>query len=226
MKQLISITYTLLVSICFVSCGGASGENPGRIYMPDMAYSRAYETYGHNNINDYENLRNSGVNFTGLPVAGTMARGDVSTYPYPGNDSGYALSVNYRNPFDTLTLSKAQLTEAERLYLINCGICHGTKLDGNGPLWNGGNGPFPALPRNLLDDYSKALADGQYYHVITYGKGQMGSYAAQVKPEQRWWIINYIRGKQSGAGSTSDSATKAATDTTKASGTNIPGTNK
>jgi mono/diheme cytochrome c family protein len=37
--------------------------------------------------------------------------------------------------------------EAERLYLINCGICHGTKLDGNGPLYNDGKGPYPAAAK-------------------------------------------------------------------------------
>src|SRR5919112_1933519 len=88
------------------------------------------------------------------------------------------------------------------LYLVNCAICHGTNLDGNGPLWKGGDGPYPAAPRNLKDDYSKKLPDGQMYHVIMYGKGQMGSYASQVHPEQRWWIVKYIREKQGTGGST------------------------
>jgi hypothetical protein len=28
----------------------------------------------------------------------------------------------------------------------------------------------------------------------------MGSYASQLRPEQRWWVIKYIRSKQGGAG--------------------------
>ena len=39
-----------------------------------------------------------------------------------------------------------------RLYLVNCGICHGEKLDGNGPLYKGGEGPFPLNPRTLVGD--------------------------------------------------------------------------
>jgi mono/diheme cytochrome c family protein len=39
--------------------------------------------------------------------------------------------------------------EAERLYLINCAICHGSKLDGNGPLYKGGDGPYAAKPATL-----------------------------------------------------------------------------
>lgn len=197
----------MATATAFYSCGGGKGNDPGRIYMPDMAYSRAYEAYGYNNVGDYDKLKAKGVFYNGLPVAGTMARGDVSAYTLPGNDSGYAIAASYRNPLDTVTLNAGQRKEAERLYLIHCAICHGSRLDGNGPLWKGGDGPYPAAPRNLTDDYSKALSDGQMYHVIMYGKGQMGSYASQVKPEERWWIINYIREKQGGG-------TGAAKDTT------------
>jgi mono/diheme cytochrome c family protein len=120
------------------------------------------------------------------------------------------MAAGYRNAtMDTTTLNPNQMIEAERLYLIHCGICHGTALDGNGPLWKGGDGPFPAAPRNLLDDYTKALSDGQMYHVITYGKGQMGSYASQVHPEQRWWLIKYMRSKQAGGAGGSTTAPAA-----------------
>jgi hypothetical protein len=34
--------------------------------------------------------------------------------------------------------------------------------------------------------------------VITFGKGAMGSYASQLRPEQRWVVIKYIRNKQGG----------------------------
>lgn len=220
MKKLLITGIVMATATAFYSCGGGKGNDPGRTYMPDMAYSRAYEAYGYNNVGDYEKLKQKGVFYNGLPVAGTMARGDVSAYTLPGNDSGYALAASYRNPMDTITLNDGQRKEAERLYLIHCAICHGTRLDGNGPLWKGGDGPYPAAPRNLTDDYSKALSDGQMYHVIMYGKGQMGSYASQVKPEERWWIIKYIREKQGGA-----AGSGAATDTTAAAAAPAAGGN-
>jgi hypothetical protein len=55
------------------------------------------------------------------------------------------------------------------------------------------------------------------YHVITYGKGQMGSYASQLFPEQRWWVINYMRSKQ-GPLTGSDSSNTAAPATATAGG--------
>ncbi len=82
------------------------------------------------------------------------------------------------------------------MYLVNCGICHGDKLDGNGPLWNDGNGPYTAAPKNLLDDDMKKMAEGTMFHSVTYGKGQMGSYASQLNTKQRWEVIAYIKGKQ------------------------------
>jgi mono/diheme cytochrome c family protein len=212
MKKLFVIVCIVSAAISMIGCSGAQGNDPGHAYMPDMYYSRAYEAYGYNNVNnEYQNLKDRGINYNALPVAGTMARGDVAAYPYPANDSGYAMSANFKNPFDSVTLSKDEMKEAERLFLVNCAICHGSKLDGNGPLWKGGDGPYPAAPRNLLDDYSKKLSDGTMYHVIMNGKGQMGSYASQVHPEQRWWIIKYIRSKQGPATATADTTAAAST---------------
>ncbi|MDQ3278299.1 MAG: cytochrome c, partial [Bacteroidota bacterium] len=102
-------------------------------------------------------------------------------------------------------------------YLVNCGICHGTALDGNGPLYKGGEGPYPAKPQVLNDANAAAWTDGHYYHVITFGKGAMGSYASQLNPDQRWMVINYIRSRQGGAASD----TAAAEKSTPANQTNV-----
>ena len=94
-------------------------------------------------------------------------------------------------------MSAIQFKEATRLYLIYCGICHGEKLDGQGPLWKGGEGPFPAAPRNFLTDpVVTNMAEGTMFHSVTYGKNLMGSYASQLSTEQRWMIIHYIKEKQ------------------------------
>lgn len=217
MKKLSILSAIVLVmATAMVSCRGGKGNDPGTTYMPDMWYSRAYETYGYNDVHgEYDSLKARGIFYNGTPVAGTMARGDMEPYPYQNTDTGYAQSAAYKNPYDSIAMSDAQMKEAERLYLVNCGICHGKNLDGNGPLWKGGDGPFPAAPRNLKDDYSKKLSEGTMYHVIMYGKGQMGSYASQLKPEQRWWVIKYIRTKQG-------PATPAATTDSTATGAKAP----
>lgn len=215
MKKGIIITGFMVLIAGVIGCGGGQGNDPGRNYMPDMAYSRAYETYGYNALPEDHDLKSRGATYNGQPVPGTVARGDAFSFPIPEGDSGYARAATYTAPAGSMTLNGAQAKEAERLYLIHCAICHGTQLDGNGPLWKNGEGPFPAAPRNLKDDYTKKLSDGQIYHVITYGKGQMGAYSSQVYPEQRWWITSYIRSKQ-GTGGAAGTTT---TDTTGAAGT-------
>ena len=177
----------VLVIVLAGMTGCKNKRSPGWVYMPDMAYSRAYETYASTDA-----LKKKGINYTALPVHGTIARGDLlQIYELPNDSSGYAQSANFKNPFPADSIDK---TEAERLFLVNCGICHGAKLDGNGPLF--ASGVYPNKPRDLTDDYSKKLADGTMYHVITYGKGVMGSYASQLNPVQRWMVIDYIRSKQ------------------------------
>lgn len=206
MKKFFLITSLTLAAFSLVSCGGGEGNNPGRAYMPDMYYSRALETYGYNTSHVMlDSLYRRGVYFNGMPVAGTVARGDMFPYRLTGDSAGKQKAEGLTNPLDT---GSFDMREAERLYLINCGICHGAKLDGNGPLFNNGEGAYSAAPRTLMDQQAKTWNDGYYFHVITFGIRQMGSYASQLRPEQRWMVINYIRSKQYAAGDTTKTATQ------------------
>ena len=99
--------------------------------------------------------------------------------------------------------------------MINCAICHGAGLDGNGPLYKRGDGPFPAAPKNLM---TLNMPEGQMFYSVTYGRNLMGPYGSQLNRKQRWMIISYIKGqqgKQQAAGGTPDASNKsAATGTT------------
>ena len=159
------------LAVGMISCGGVR-RNPGHAYMPDMFYSRAYETYAGYDTSVFTTERNAwGSNnkifYNHQPVAGTMARGDMSPYPYKNDSSGYTSSASVKNP---LAVAAVDMKESERLYLVNCAICHGAKLDGNGPLYKDGNGPYSAAPKNLMGDDMKALPEGTMYHSVTYGK--------------------------------------------------------
>jgi len=178
----------------FVACSDEIKRNPNDVYMPDMAYSRAYETYA-----DHSFLADSGINYTNMPVAGTIARGEEVPFHVAkdkqGDTTNYFAAKQVKSPVDSM--SKDDLVEAERLYLINCGICHGPKLDGNGPLYKGGDGPYPAKPATLVGDAKyEAMPAGQMFYSVTYGKNLMGSYASQLNRKQRWQVIAYIKQKQ------------------------------
>ena len=196
MKKLFIITALVITGAAIISCNDVK-RKPSNVYMPDMAYSRAYETYA-----DHSNLAELGINYTNMPVAGTIARGEEFPFPLTkdalGDTANYFAAKQIKSPVDSL--SNAEYTETERLYLINCGICHGTKLDGNGPLYKGGEGPYPAKPATLVGDPKyAAMPEGQMFYSVMYGKNLMGSYASQLNRKQRWQIIKYIKLKQAEA---------------------------
>ncbi|HRO69332.1 MAG TPA: cytochrome c [Chitinophagaceae bacterium] len=187
-----SIITGCVLAVVLISCDNTR-RNPGRADMPDMTYSPAYETYAP----AQERLKASGAadeaHYTGQPVAGTIARGEQMPVRMSADTVGYRMSASVKNP---LPVASINMKEAERLYLVNCGICHGAKLDGNGPLYNGGAGPYTAAPKNLMGDDMKLLSEGTMFHAVTYGKGQMGSYASQLTTKQRWEVIAYVKAKQ------------------------------
>ena len=197
-------------------------RDPGRVYMPDMGYSRAYETYAaldSNIFTEDTNEQGRKIFYNNMPVAGTIARDEEMPFPFakdfPGDTTNYVASKQFVNPLTNM--DSVQMKEAERLYLVYCGVCHGAKLDGNGPLYKDGTGPFPAAPANFVgNDKYKTMPEGQMFYSATYGKNLMGSYASQLTRHQRWMVIAYIKSKQNAA---TAAAKPAATTDSTASGT-------
>ncbi|MEO6488488.1 MAG: cytochrome c [Ferruginibacter sp.] len=216
MKRLTYITAIFITAIIVISACH-SKRDPGRAYMPDMAYSRAYESYAERDSTvftmDPLNKGGKTIYYDSRPVYGTIKRGEIS-YPYmlPNDTIGYKMSAAIKNPFDSISAS--DLAEAGRLFNINCAICHGEKGAANGPLATAGHIGGVA---NISSGEKAGLADGTMFHVMTYGKGNMGSYASQLSREQRWMIVKYIRTlqpKAAAAGAATATGTKAATDST------------
>lgn len=192
-----------LTTIISVSCG--SKREPGRIYMPDMAYSRAFEAYAPNN------LRNEGIMYDASPVAGTIRRGDLFTYTLPNDSNGYRMSASVVDPLPPI--DSLSMKEAERLFHINCAICHGANLDAQGPL--AVSGKVGGIANLKLDQYKK-MAPGTMFHVVTYGKGNMGSYASQLDRKQRWMVVQYIKSQQAGEPAAADSTSAGTASATTA----------
>lgn len=200
----------LLLGFGLIACNsGDMRRNPGKIYAPDMTYSRAYDAYTANpNFADSQTSR--------LPVAGTVPRGhELPDHLTEGDTNAY-------KTFNTsMRFNEAEIAEGGRLFNIYCGICHGTALDGQGPLFT--SGKFASMPANLKDAKYLHMSVGTMYAAIKYGKNMMGSYAGQLDVKQRWQVIAYIKKVQAGnggdaftMGSTPGEAAVAVTDTTAA----------
>ena len=177
------------IALGLASCdSGNMRRTPGHVYAPDMTYSRAYDAYTSNPALGKDSL------VSRLPVDGTIARGHLYDHLKEGDTNAYKTYTT------SLRFDADQLKEGGRLFNIYCGICHGTALDGNGPLYNGGNGKFAAAPANFKGPLYVHMPVGQMYAAVKYGKNAMGSYAAQLDVEQRWMVLAYIKKFQSANG--------------------------
>jgi mono/diheme cytochrome c family protein len=186
-KSNIQFFAVLLAVLVFASCS-RDRNHPGRAYMADfdMYHSKAYEYYSPNpNFKDGKTAQ--------APVEGTVPRGDLP-YTVPNSAAGLELSAKLVNPDSVMT--KESLIRGQEQYNIYCAVCHAESGNGQGSLYTSKN--FTVPPRDLTSDRVQVdLNDGQVYHVITVGtiSRLMGPHGAQVKPADRWKIVNYIKNK-------------------------------
>ncbi len=227
-KVLFGSVWGVVICLLLSSCERAGKDQTGNIYMPDMTYSNAYETYSASEITTPEGNNMSARK----PVAGTIPYGyipdDVKIKTNPALLMSYVAKNHYSyNPDqqdadriraaseieDPLEASAENLAEGKRLYEINCTPCHGEKGEGNGQLIElpgGGDGPYTSRPqpyKTLLP----LLKDGAIFYSLSYGKNMMGGYGFQLSVNERWQIIHYIKSlAETPAVATSD-ATKTET---------------
>jgi mono/diheme cytochrome c family protein len=184
-KSLIILSVVLVMSMEACNSGNIR-RNPGRIYAPDMTYSRAYDAYTLNpNFKDSQTSR--------PPVPGTIAIGHMLPDHLKEGDT-----LAYKTFTTSLRFNEDELAEGRRLFNIYCAICHGQELDGNGPLYK--SGKFLAKPADFTSPNYLHMPVGQMFAAAKYGKNMMGSYASQLDQKQRWMIIAYIKQVQSQKG--------------------------
>lgn len=159
---------------------------PNTEFLPDMAHSAAFGAFSANPVfADGKTLQ--------APVPGTIARGRMPL-PYGASpEDARRAGETLRNPFTT-----GDATASERgaaVFGSFCTPCHGASGAGNGPVVARG---FPAPP-SLLAPKARGLKDGQIFHILTYGQGNMPAYATQISPEDRWKAILQVRALQNAA---------------------------
>lgn len=189
MKNSILIIGALTV-VSLSSCWWkAGGNDPGIEYAPDMYYSKGYEPMSQ--FSDSSKYRYNPYFMTMRePVEGSVAVGQLDyIYPYENTNEGYEAAAAFNM---NITLSDNDKAEGERLFGIYCSPCHGMKGGNDGPVSAKQAVLKPAWP-NYQDQYIKNMPIGKIYHVITYGKNNMGSYAYALTPAQRWSVANYVK---------------------------------
>ena len=120
-----------------------------------------------------------------MPVAGTIARGDMP-YLFAGDPEGAAAGLV--NP---VPVTAENLATGQHRYRVFCQPCHGPRAEGNMSL----TAKFPRPP-SLHSTKVREWPDGRVFHVLTEGQNSMPSYAAQISKEDRWRVVHYVRALQ------------------------------
>jgi mono/diheme cytochrome c family protein len=84
------------------------------------------------------------------------------------------------------------LARGRERYDIYCTPCHARTGEGDGMIVRRGF----RRPPSLHDERIRSARLGHLYDVVTHGIGAMPSYAAQIKVEDRWAIVAYLRALQ------------------------------
>ena len=209
-NQIIILLPVVAALMLLASCNRAGKNEPGRIYMPDMTYSNAYETYSTSELTTPEGNNMSARK----PVEGTIPYNYIPSDSKIKTNAALLMSYVAKNHYthdqtkldeervraaseiqDPLEYTAENLEEGKRLYNINCTPCHGEKGEGNGQLIElpgGGDGPFTSRPqpyKTLLPP----LKDGGIFYSVSYGKNMMGGYGFQLSVNERWQVIHYIK---------------------------------
>jgi mono/diheme cytochrome c family protein len=91
------------------------------------------------------------------------------------------------------------LAEGAKLFHENCEPCHGEKGMGDGETGKS----LPTKPANFTDPKLMSLeTDGTLFWKMSTGRSPMPSWEDELKDEERWELVNYIRqlGKNAAAG--------------------------
>jgi len=180
LKKIVNRILLLLLVANLFACNRGK-NNPGWDYFPDMFYSTAYETYSKNpNFEDGMTMR--------TPVPGTIPR-EFIPFEYTNDpESRIKAGKELINPF---FLTPESITRGKAVYTTFCIGCHGITGVGDGRLFT--SGLYTLKPLSLAGENAAKLRDGEIFHTITLGIRSMGAHGSQIRPDDRWKLVLYIR---------------------------------
>ncbi len=214
MFKALYITLFVVASALLTSCTGASGDDPGVEYAPQMYHSVAYDPlsqvvdetspyYNSAPFNDYQGKKK--INLM-TPVEGVVARQNyvgATQSVLPSEDQPLLIYELHKDSLDmaarilknpvVLDSAGKIIEEGKHLYLGFCAPCHGINGQGDGKVGE----QYKGIPNYSVGRY-KTLSEGHIFHVITHGKGRMWPHKSQLSPEERWKVVHYVQKLQKG----------------------------
>ena len=170
---------------------------PNREFLPNMVRSVPADAFAPSDVLP-------GGQTLQAPPAGTIQRGLLPLHYAATPEDAIRAGVELTNPFGAD--DQKALSRGTAVFGNFCAACHGPGGLGDGLVTRRGVPP----PPSMLDDNARKIADGQMFHITTYGQKNMPSYASQVSREDRWKAILYVRLLQRQASARAAAAAAAA----------------
>ena len=156
---------------------------PGVQYIPEMHYSIPFKPQSANP------LLPNGMTLQ-PPPRGTIARGFLPIR-YEETEAGrQRAGRELVQPFSAD--SAGAMERGRSVYSTYCQPCHGTAGEGDGIVTKYGFPPPPSFGAQNVT----GLRDGEIFHTITFGRGNMPGLGAQVSREDRWNAVLRVRDLQ------------------------------
>jgi mono/diheme cytochrome c family protein len=182
----------ILIILVFISgCyRGEPSEKPPIHPNPDMDDQSKFEPQEQNKFFDNGAAMRE-------PVEGTVARGylreDTEFYRGMTADGEYVKKA-------PIEINEENMERGRERYDIYCSPCHSRVGDGRGIVISKGYPPATSLHDNRI----LKMPDGQIYDAISNGIRNMPSYKEQIRPDDRWKIVIYVRALQRSQNATID----------------------
>ncbi|HEX5052621.1 MAG TPA: cytochrome c [Planctomycetota bacterium] len=190
--------------------GGISSEPPVHLVL-DMDFQPKLRAQSEASFAGWSDKRGMRV-----PVADSfdktlvVARGSLPEPALANRDAKDAFvtsnPVRLDRKFTHLGRQQTVLERGQERFNIYCAVCHGysgqggnDKKQGHGLVGRRWPAPIPNFhfqPGEGKDNRVPLMPDGEFFEVITFGKGTMPAYGARISPEDRWCIVHYVRALQ------------------------------
>ncbi len=110
----------------------------------------------------------------------------------PGEDEALRAGRELRNPLAAEDADAAR--RGADLFRIHCRVCHDAAGGGRGTAVLRG---FPPPP-SLLAARAVGMADGQVFHILSHGQGNMPPVGLRLASRDRWALVLHVRTLQTG----------------------------
>ncbi len=176
----------MVIAIVLSFAAARDFSRPNLEVLPDMAHGPSYHAFEKNpNTSDGLTLR--------MPAPGSIPRGQMPFNYERTEQDALRAGRELKSPIFEDEVEAVIRGSLE--FAAFCQPCHGPTGLGDGKVAKRGYPP----PPSLILEKTVNMKDGQLFHIITLGQGNMPGHAVQVSREDRWKIIHYIRSMQADA---------------------------